>query len=692
VDQLEYLTYLAKSIPSGTLARAAARRLAQRAAGVLRRNQPPTACEVFDSFCASDAPDLALKLAAPRASACWADSSRREEVLAGIHAVPGALGRVLARADAVWKRDFRVFGRSVSFGRSASIDWQLDPLSGERFDPTLACDAPELWREGLDPKGAWMLGRFEQAIALGQGVWLSPTEEDQARFAQEFAVQVRSFARENPPGVGIQWSSPMEIALRATNVTLAFLMMRHRPELQDPDFALSLASLAWSHGDAVEAHLEHTGAVPNNHYVANLVGLLHLGVVFPELPRARAWRERALAALPREMERQVLDDGFSFEGSTSYHRLALELFLLAFLAARAGRLDLGEPYRERLHGMFRAVRAYLTPAGRAPQIGDNDSGRALALCERETLDHRYLLSLGAALFGDPELKVEQAPADEVLFLLGSEGVRRLAALPESAVARSGSLRRAGLFFLRSGSAYCAVSCGPNGQAGVGGHSHNDKLAVEIHQGERPVVVDCGTGSYTGDPEARNAFRSTRAHSTVEVDGAEQNRLPRVRLFALPDDARARSLAFESSPMRERFVGEHRGYERLAHPVRHVREVVYHRGGRAFVIGDALLGTGVHEAVIRFQLPDEQARMRPALEDELARLARCAPGMGRCDAVVELGPEENPTGLLAFPAPTRVSLRPSRYSPSYGESRPSLSVELEVTGELPLQSTVIILLL
>jgi hypothetical protein len=692
VEPLEYYAYLASTVPAGDLARAAARRFAQRAARLLKAGGLPREREMLEAFCAVDARDLALKLAAPRASLFWADSSRRAGIAAIVGRVEGALGRALARADRAYLRTFDVFGRRAQFDRGgAGIDWHVDVLNEGRFEPLLGAFEPELFAPGLDPKAPWVLARFEHGVWLAQGAWLSPSEEDRARFAHEFVLQVRHFARQNPPGVGINWSSPMEVALRAVNLSLAFLMLRHRPELQDPCFAVELAVLLAAHGRFVQAHLEHTGAVSNNHYLANLVGLLHLGVIFPELPEARDLRARAAEGLKAEISRQVLDDGFSFEGSTSYHRLATELFTLGLFAAQAGRIDLGEAYRERLHRMFAAVRAYLAPGGAAPQLGDNDSGRALPLCERGPLEHGYLLALGAALFEDPELKPEGARyCDEALWLMGPEGLERWEKLPECGPSRSSALQKAGLFFLRSPTAYCAISCGPNGQAGLGGHSHNDKLAVEIYRGEEPVVVDCGTFCYTSQPALRDRFRATAAHSTVQVDGREQSRLPQGRLFALPDEARARALAFDSSPARERFAGEHRGYARLEPPVLHWREVVFERAAQAFVIRDELKGQGVCRAVARFHLKDALARLREPEAEERSRLVAAGFDGKRVERVVEIGPAERPLAAL-FALGGEPHLTPSAYSPGYGQRRPSLCVEIHKAGRLPLAFAVAILL-
>jgi hypothetical protein len=52
-----------------------------------------------------------------------------------------------------------------------------------------------------------------------------------------------------------------------------------------------------------------------------------------------------------------------------------------------------------------------------------------------------------------------------------------------------------------------------------GHTHCDMLSYELALDGRPVFVD--TGVYDYEPSAERAWsRSTRAHNTVGVDGAE----------------------------------------------------------------------------------------------------------------------------------------------------------------------------
>src|SRR5262249_20300286 len=70
------------------------------------------------------------------------------------------------------------------------------------------------------------------------------------------------------------------------------------------------------------------------------------------------------------------------------------------------------------------------------------------------------------------------------------------------------------------------------------HAHADALSFQLWVDGRPAVVDPGTYTYEAGAD-RDWFRSTRAHSTVAVDGRDQfelwgafraGRLPRVRLL------------------------------------------------------------------------------------------------------------------------------------------------------------------
>ncbi|MFZ5470433.1 MAG: alginate lyase family protein [Myxococcota bacterium] len=609
----------------------------------------------------------------------WCDGSRRDEVVAALGRVPGARERAHARAEKAAQRSFDVFGTQVHFGPHAPIDWSLDAASGMRYPRAPALEL-SLFTPGLDPKFPWALGRLEQLVALGQGAWVSGEEV----YRRQFAAQAHAFVRANPMGVGIQWACPMEVALRAANLAMAMRMFSGAGMAVDE--ALELFCALLDHCAFVEVHLEDGNVVPNNHLVAGYLGLLLVSLAFPHLPGATRRTQLAARGLSAQMQAQVHEDGFSFEGSVPYHRLATEMFALAHLAARTNGVDLGSSFAGRLKRMFFAVEGYCSEGGRAPQIGDNDSGRVLALCDRDDLSHGYLASLGAALFDEPALKREGAPPpDELAWLCGAEGVQRWGALSCAARRRPFSSRAGGLYVLHGGGLTVAVRAGPNGQRGLGGHSHNDHLSFELHVDGEPVIVDLGTGSYTRDPTLRNELRATAAHNTPQVDREEIWPFDPARPFALPEGASCEA-RLSADAHTDRLVAFHRGYERLADPVWIERCLTLHKEKRALTVVDRFEGAKRHDLRSRLHAPDGELQLRAATQDELHRAGALEEGLD------ELQPWVATFGrvVVLFSAGWNVRVTGARYSPAYGVTRPAACLLAQRTGHLPERLTWVIL--
>jgi hypothetical protein len=668
---LDYYTTLVRLAPTA-VARSAVRRVQGVARQALyRRRERYDEAHLRVAFGATTAEELVERALGTRAPV-WCDVSQRDAVREALAQVPGAEARALARAHAALHQTFEVFGTRVSFGHGRPVDWATDPASGHPY-PVVPVERLPLVQAGADPKFPWVLGRLDSLVALGQGYWVAQPREERSRFARAFVAQVLDFLDANPVGQGVQWTCPMEVALRAANLAQALLMFADAPEVRRSEFLVPVLCALAEHSAWVEAHLEDKGAVPNNHLVSNHVGLLVVGLLFPELPEAPRQVALAVAGLRAQMEAQVHEEGTSFEGSTPYHRLAVELFTLAHVVARGAGVSLGPVYEARLRRMYGAARAWCSERGLAPQVGDNDSGRVFPLREREDLDHGYLAPLGAALFGDAALAGGDYP-DEAAWLLGRTGVERYRVLPVAPPPTSVSFPEGGFHVLRGAGAVVTVSAGAQGQGGVGGHSHNDKLSFELHLGGEPVIVDPGTGTYTRDLALRNALRSTAAHNTLQVDEAEQVPLDPARPFALPGDTRARVEVFQPGPELDRLTVRHDGYRALPAPVGIERTFNLDKRERALAVLDVLIGTGMHSVTGRLHLPDVQARLREPTAEELARALRVPEAPRHFEPLgVELGPEGAARALVLFGLGLKPSLEASRYSPGYGRTVPALQV-------------------
>ena len=480
-----------------------------------------------------------------------------------------------------------------NFGKQ--IEWRRDPLSGHVSPLTYHRDVQLIRDDGSDARVLWELNRMGHMITLGRAYLVTQDET----FTTEFLDQIRNWIDQNPVGHGINWHCAMEVALRGMNLLAALELFRDSPELTARSLS-QLITLFDQHGAHIRRNLEFSYLATSNHYFTDIVGLLWLGIMVPELTDAREWREFGFNELLREMDKQVLPDGADFESSTGYHRLILELLLYSFLLCRYNGIEIQQQYWDKLRSMLEYVRYYIRPDGLAPLIGDSDSGQVLPIRRRTAEDHAYLLSLGAIVFNDPVLKLTHAETpEEVLWILGPGAVEEFLALPSTGFPRSKSFPDAGTHILRDRDSYLCFNTSGAGLHGRGSHGHNDALSIDVSACGRPFIVDPGTYAYTGNLPARHRFRSTAFHSTAEVDGQEQNTTDPNTPFVIGDEAQPKLLLWETNQDSDRVIAEHRGYARLRDPLIHRRAITFNKTEPSWLIDDEFISEGEHSISVRF---------------------------------------------------------------------------------------------
>jgi uncharacterized heparinase superfamily protein len=529
------------------------------------------------------------------------------------------------------------------------IDWYLDPVRRLRFPRGIPYKSWKLYemRPGLaDIKYPWELARCQHWVALGQAFRLSGDD----RFVREIANELRDFVEANPVGVGINWTSTMDVALRAVNWVLGLELVKTSGALDEAFHREALRALA-EHGRFIRANLENTYEVTSNHFLSNVVGLWFLGAVFADTPPGREWTAFARHALEHELEVQVLPDGADYESSVPYHRLVAELFLGAARLGDAIGAPLSAGYRSRLGGMAAFHAAVLRPDGLMPQVGDADDGRLHVFTDYGgwlPQDGRHLLAAAGAMFGDTGWL--EAAGDLALWEAAWWGLSSAGPQPGRGDARPARAR----LFPHAGVAvagdavsgtYLIITNGVVGTNGFGNHKHNDQLSFELHAGGAPLIVDPGSFVYTSDSAARNRFRGTSCHNTITIDGVEQNEIKPEWLFRMFETSRAEHVSFSGGEDTTEYVGRHHGYERLAKPVTHERAFRFEKASGRLQIADRLLGTGEHELRWHFHIAPGVSVEHVGDDVLLSRSGR--------------------QWRLGFPAGLDVSLSPDQYSPSYG---------------------------
>ena len=491
------------------------------------------------------------------------------------------------------------------------IDWHRDFKSGARWDKKYFKRIKEVeLNDSSDIKVPWELSRCYYFVKLGMAYWLSGDE----KYTREYLRQCSHWMRENRPYYGVNWHCSMEVAIRAVNWIWAYYFFRESP-LLDADMEKQLARSLAVHAEYIWNNLEFDKRVMNgehvrqngNHYIADLVGLVYLGLVL-RTSEAPKWLAKGLKELEEELSIQVLSDGVHWELSPSYHRLVLEMVLSTVILCSRNQVQVSPRTLAKLTEMLAFTQHYLKPNGLCPLVRDADDGRMCRLDSNDYRDHRHLLALGGTFFERSDfLGQGKACMEDVVWMLGKTGIRKARSL--SAIAsqvQSKPFQESGFYVLRKESdIQLFVACAGIGMKGhYGGHAHNDCLSFELYFSGNTFITDCGSYIYSGDPDARNQFRATASHNTARVDGCEMNRISRDILFGMENDARPKVTKWIETPEFDFLSAAHHGYQRLPDPITHKRNFFLDKIFKNLIIEDNFDGAGEHLIEVFFHFsPD-----------------------------------------------------------------------------------------
>ncbi|MEO5823107.1 MAG: heparinase II/III family protein, partial [Vicinamibacteraceae bacterium] len=130
--------------------------------------------------------------------------------------VPDAVTEATRRADAIAGGRFDLLGyRDLRFdppgGDADGIDWHRDPVHDRTAPQLFWSEVPYLDPACGDHKIIWELNRHQHFLALARAWALGGHRPSRATFVRHLAGWMEA----NPPLVGINWASMLELALRS---------------------------------------------------------------------------------------------------------------------------------------------------------------------------------------------------------------------------------------------------------------------------------------------------------------------------------------------------------------------------------------------------------------------------------------------------------------------------------------------
>jgi hypothetical protein len=581
-------------------------------------------------------------------------------------------------AERLLSRRFHYLGVEAKF--EGEIDWHRDPLSQREWPKKFYTEMKFYGRRDGehelpgDVKNVWELNRHQHFTVLGKTYWLTGEE----RFATELLAQCESWMAQNPFLWGINWTSALEVAMRALSWIWAYVFCL-KAEAMKPALHARILRTLHLHGHYVHRHLSFFTS-PYNHLIGEATALFFLGALFPEFKEAARWREKGWAILTEEATKQFHADGASVEQAMSYHHFTLGLYLQALLLAQSNGISIPAEMRARLEKALEFSMHAIQPDGRHPMIGDNDNAFAFYFGEKAGWDYRDYLALGALIYERGDFKhVAEQYHESCLWLLGPESFSRfekIKALEPSAA--SCLLAESGYAIFRdawkNGEHHLLFDCGPQSHGLFDNenvstaHGHADPLNVLLCAHGRPMLIDGGMLTYNGDLNWQNYFRSGMAHNTITIEGRSSSRLVGRLGYSHAPEVLQSFATFQQD-----FALVEATYQGFGANVRH-RRAVFYRNEEYWLLFDALEGEGEHTLERWFHFaPECQA------QNGSAGLVAALPSAGNL-LLRELMPHKLETEIFkAGPKPEM-----GWCAPSYGVKIPAPVARLRLRASLPRQ--------
>lgn len=363
-----------------------------------------------------------------------------------------------------------------------------------------------------DPKYVWELNRHSHFLKLGRAYWLTNDE----KYADEFIQSINSWIIQNPYLYGINWVEGIEVSTRAVSWIWAYEFFSES-DLFTESFKISFVSNLYLHGKYLIENLSDKWRVNNNHILSELVGLIYLGNFFYSYDFGKSWMKEARDKLELELNKQIMNDGFLWESSTTYHKFVTELILHASLVLSKKNLE-SKIIKDKLKEMSYALKIIEKPNGELPTIGDSDDAMLLNFDDNSPNSSEILNSL-ASYFNDPNLASLYKKTSYNFWLSRKDNMKT----KSNNFEKTYLLEDAGLFVYKSYSdklkIYILFNIGnQHKKHHVAGHRHSDLLSVLININGIDFVVDGGTYKYFDSIEIRRLFKGIKKHSTVSIGG------------------------------------------------------------------------------------------------------------------------------------------------------------------------------
>ena len=393
---------------------------------------------------------------------------------------------------------------SIELNYGNPIDWQLNPLTGKRFNEKLKWyRIPDFDKERGDIKVVWEASRFSHFITLSRAYLLT----GDVKYYKAFSDQLKDWLQKNPYSYGANFKCSQECCLRMVNSLLAFTVFRRSGIATDTDASNLKDLIDRCYRKVLSNFFYSYKCIKNNHTISELMGII-----------VGAWCvcddkkiDKAYKLLDEVVDEQFTSDGGYRQFSFNYQRLALQ-DLEVVMSIDNGRKIL-DRCKDKIKNSAWLMYQCQDESGDVPNYGSNDGALIFPVSSCGYRDFSPIINTSNALATGNQMYEKGKHQEELIWFSGGKDLEEYRI--ERRERLSSQFSHAGLFTIRADRSWLMLVSNDY----TSRPAHMDQNHIDLWIDGVNVLCDAGTYSYASE-NGRKLVKN-ECHNTAIIDNMTQ---------------------------------------------------------------------------------------------------------------------------------------------------------------------------
>ena len=306
-----------------------------------------------------------------------------------------SIENILLEADRYLDHKWLFFG--LERKEEGIINWHFDHINN-KYAPKKYSFAinHRKFEEVGNIKVIWEKNRHHHLTILSIAYYLTKDE----KYAKEVINQITHWIQENPFLIGVNWTHPLENAIRLISWIYCERFLRKSKYYEQIFNKDSLFWLSVYQHQIFIAKTYSIGSSANNHLIGEMAGLYISCINWPFFTESKKWINFSKKIIEREIKNQSFPSGVNREMAFGYQIFVYEFYLLAFLESKFHDDIYSKSFVNLLKKNGRTISELVKKNQGIPNFGDGDEGMAIQLQELNSDRITWLMEVTASLFSE----------------------------------------------------------------------------------------------------------------------------------------------------------------------------------------------------------------------------------------------------------------------------------------------------